>query len=134
MRRNYALADVFGRSFSNEFEDQNHGALLTNPENGCILIPGEWGLETKDGAPACRIPGDRIVSAIRRAVPVEQMPAIYSPLPHVEVSVRQTADGRRCIGLFNLADQPVKEIEIICRLSDDNQASEVTLLDTITVS
>ena len=42
-RRDYALAGVFGVSFSRDAEDAQGAALHRNPENGCTLVRGAWG-------------------------------------------------------------------------------------------
>jgi hypothetical protein len=126
-RRDYALADVFGVSFSNAFEDENHDALRVNPENGCMLVPGEWGLMMGPGEPACRLPERRLVQAIRRALSATSLPEIASPARHVACAWRRLAGGGHLLALLNYADKPVRRIAIRFRAGKGAPFS-VTLL------
>ncbi len=110
-RRDYALADLFGVSFANVFEDAHHDAIVRNPQTGCVLLPGSWGLALADGTPACRVPGDRIVAELRGMLPADE-PRVLSPLPHVGVSWRRLRGGGRLLSLLNYADAPVAGIAV----------------------
>ena len=110
-RADYALAEVLGVQFSPAFEDAHHDALLRNPANSSLFVPGAWGLQCVDGAPACRVTGERVARAIRDALPVT-VPDIYSPLPHVGCTLRRLANGQHLLGLLNYADAPVCGIVI----------------------
>jgi len=110
-RRDYALADLFGAHFSNRFEDSHHDAIVRNPQNGCVLLPGQWGQLFGEGEPACRIPADRVAGEIRRLLN-GAVPEIISPLPHVGTAWLRQPDGTFLLGLLNYADEPVRGIEI----------------------
>lgn len=102
-RQEYALADVFGVSFSDNFEEAHLDRVLTNKKNGCVFFPGEWALDE------ARKPQDAaLVRAIRRIVP----PIIDSPAPHVVCSLRRQADGSQIVGLINYADHPVRNVRL----------------------
>ncbi len=101
-RRDYALTQVFGRSFSQQFESENGNAIIVNPHNGSIFIPGEWGISAN-----CRISGDRIARAIRDVV---DMPQVISPLPTVGVTWRLLPDGRYVAGLLNYDETTVNGV------------------------
>ncbi len=110
-RRDYVLADVFGVNFSNDFEAEHQAALLRNPMNGCLFMPGEWGLRTPANAPVCELPGDRLVAAIRDAFDGE--PAeVFCSAPHVGCELRTLVDGRLWVGWLNYADTPVPGIRM----------------------
>ena len=113
MRVDNVLADVTGFPFSNDFESAHQHSLLTNPANGCMLIPGEWGLTHGKGGPAiCQVSADRIVRAIRQAVGIEALPEVLSPVPHVLFDMRRLANGRRLLGLVNYGTAAVGGISI----------------------
>ncbi len=113
MRVQNVLADVTGFPFSNDFETAHQHSLLTNPANGCMLVPGEWGLTHGKGGPAiCQVTGERLVRAIRQAVGLDALPEVLSPLPHVMFAMRQIKAGQRLLGLVNYADAPVSSITI----------------------
>jgi hypothetical protein len=127
MRRDYALADVFGAHFSNAFEDAHHDGVVANPRTGCVLLPGEWGLKLDDGSPACRISNCRLMVLVRRALAGAGLPEVFSPLPHVGYEVRRTAGGGWLLGLLNYGDAPVHGIEI--RLPPDWHAARLRTLE-----
>jgi hypothetical protein len=110
-RRDYVLADLFGVHFSNRFEDDNHDTLVRNPETGCVLLPGRWGLKLADGSPACRIPEDRLTAEIRRLLPAD-IPQIDSPVPSVGCSWSRLADGHYRLGLLNYGNEAVRGLQI----------------------
>ncbi len=110
-REDYALADLFGVHFSNSFEDAHHDAIVRNAASGCVLLPGRWGITLGDGQPACRIPEDRLVRAIRSLLP-EDLPEVISPVPQVGCALGRLPDGARLLSLLNYGDEPVRGIEI----------------------
>jgi len=112
MRNDYALADVFGVNFSNQFEAGHQNAILVNDATGCILLPGEWGLTDAEGKPFCAVSEGCIVQSIRHAVGNESLPEVLSPLPHVVFEMRKLSDGSFLLGLLNYSDQPVRSIRI----------------------
>jgi len=111
-RTDYALADVFGVSFSNELESASCDEMLVNPANGSIFLPGEWGLQTRAGEPACRVGGDRIVEAIREAVSPRSLPEVLCSSPHVGFEVRRLPEGARLFALLNYGESPVEDVEV----------------------
>jgi hypothetical protein len=112
-RRDYALADLFGAHFSNEFEDAHHDAVVRNPATGCVLLPGQWGQMLGENQPACRIPADRVAREIRALLPVD-VPEVISPVPQVGCAWRRLSDGSHVLGLINYGDEPVRGLEIRC--------------------
>ena len=110
-RRDYALADLFGVHFSNRLEAEYHDAFIRNPETGCVLLPGRWGLKLGDGIPACRIPEERLIAEVRRHLPTE-LPRVYSPVLSVGFSWSQLAGGGYRLGLLNYADVPVRNVQV----------------------
>lgn len=110
-RTDYALADVFGVRYSTDFEDMHHDALLQNPANGCLFLPGAWGLTLCDGTPACRVSRDHLVCAIRTTLPAD-MPEVLTPVSHVVSSLRRLPDGMRVLALLNYAADPVSGITV----------------------
>lgn len=112
MRYDYALAEVFGVSFADDFERANHDGVIINPKNGCILLPGEWGIKAYDGGQVCGIPGGRLLQLIRDAVPASSLPEVISPLPQVMFETRALPDGRRLLCYVNYGDDPVRGIEV----------------------
>ncbi len=110
-RRDYALADLFGVRFSNGFEDAHHDAMVRNPETGCVLLPGRWGLMLGEHQPASRIPGDRLAREIRAMLPAT-VPEVSSPVPQVGCAWNRLHDGSHLLGLVNYGDEPVTGIEL----------------------
>ncbi len=111
-RRDYALADLFGCSFHRGEEDAQWDAVLVNPANGCLFLSGEWGVTQADGRPACRIPGDRLIRAIRHAIAGAGVPEVLSPLPQLGCAWRRLADGARLLALLNYGDTAMHGITI----------------------
>ena len=111
-RRDYALADLFGAHFSNEFEDQHHDAIVRHPGTGCVLLPGEWGRTLGDGTPACMVTGDRVAGEVRALLRGANWIEVRSPLPHVGCASGKLPDGSRLLSLLNYADAPVRGLEI----------------------
>ncbi len=112
MRRNYALADVFGADFSNSFEDASHDSMIFNCKNGSVLIPGSWGLHMPDGSPACEIPSAKIAEIIREMLSDAGVPEVFSPMPHIQCSISKSKAGKFAVGLLNYSDTPVRGIRI----------------------
>jgi hypothetical protein len=112
-RTDYALADLFGVSFSRELEESHADAAHFNASGRVCLVPGEWGLEHPDGHLCSSIPPERIARIVRLALPPAALPEVLSPAPHVGCAYRQTADGRQILGLINYADTPVRKIRVI---------------------
>lgn len=110
-RKDYALAELFGVHYSQSFEDRHHDAIIHNASNGCLFLPGAWGLNMSDGSPACRVTSDRIALAIREALE-PMIIAVYSPLPHVASSWRRLPDGSLLVSLLNHHDAPVDGLTI----------------------
>lgn len=59
-RTDYALADLFGVSFSRELEESHAHAAHYSQSRRVCLLPGEWGLEHPDGRPCSSIQPERI--------------------------------------------------------------------------
>lgn len=116
-RTDYALADLFGVRYSSEFEDLHHDAIIENPENGCLFLPGAWGLKLEDGTPACRVSPDQLALAVRAALPADT-PTVVSPAPTVVCTLRQTADGRRILALLNYGEASVTGIAVTVTTQD----------------
>jgi hypothetical protein len=112
-RTDYALADLFGVSFSRELEDSHAHAAHYNTSRRVCLLPGEWGLEHPDGRPGSSILPERIARIIRVALPPAALPEVLSPAPHVACAYRHTAAGQHVLGLVNYADNPVRNIRVI---------------------
>ena len=112
-RSDYALADLFGVSFSRELEESHADAAHVNMSRCVCLMPGEWGLKHPDGRSCSSIPPERIARMIRQMIPPTALPEVFSPAPHVGCAYRQTADGRHVLGLINYADNPVRNIRVI---------------------
>lgn len=100
-RRDYALADLFGVSFSRALEEESLGRVLVNDATGCTFAPGEWaldgGLGPEDGS---------ILEAIQSVVPSP----LNCPARHVICTRRRLSDGRLLLGLINYADVAVSGI------------------------
>lgn len=112
MRENYALSHVLGQNFSNEFEARHQNSILVNPSNGCLLLPGEWGLNDASGKPFIKVDASRLVQAIHHALGSAVLPRVMCPLPHVLFEMRSLAGGGLLLGLVNYADEPVHGIQI----------------------
>jgi hypothetical protein len=112
-RTDYALADLFGVSFSRELEESHAHAAHYNESRRVCLLPGEWGLEHPDGRLCSSIQPERIARIIRAALPPAALPEVLSPAPHVACAYRHTAAGQHVLGLVNYADNPVRNIRVI---------------------
>ncbi len=112
-RTDYALADLFGVSFSRELEESHADAVHFSASGRVCLVPGEWGLEHPDGHLCSSIPPERIARIVRLALPPAALPEVLSPALHVGCAYRQTADGRQVLGLINYADIPVRNVQVI---------------------
>jgi hypothetical protein len=123
MRKNYGLADVFGVDFSNDFEYQNQHSLIMNPDNDCVLIPGEWGLEDKEQKPFCDIAGERIIQLIRSILGLKTLPEIISPSPYVVFDQRKLNDGKLILSLLNYSEAAAKGVQI--RIPEDMKLEKV---------
>jgi hypothetical protein len=110
-RTDYALGDLVGAHFSNEFEDQHHDAIVRHPGTGCVLLPGPWGQLLGENQPACRIPADRVAREIRAMLP-PGMPEVISPVPQVGCARQRMPDGTYLLSLLNYGDEPVGGLEI----------------------
>ncbi len=111
-RRDYALADVFGTSFSRDVEDVQGAAIHHHLDNGCALIPGAWGVTLPDGRPGCRLENERLAGLLRDLTAENGTPKVVSPAPTVGVALRKLSNGRLMLGLLNYADTPVAGIEL----------------------
>lgn len=105
-RRDYALADVLGNSFSNEFECAHQHDALVNATNGCIHIPGEWGLCDGAGQPWCRLQDTHLLQLIRETVAASGLPELVGAPPQVACEVRRTARGALLLGIINYGATP----------------------------
>lgn len=106
-RRDYAFSDLFGVHFSDEFEDGNHDKVIRNPENGCVFIPGRWGINLADGKPACRVDAGMLADEIREMLP-ETLPQVICKSRSVGVSWSRCVNGSMMLGLLNYGDAPAK--------------------------
>lgn len=91
-RKDYALADLFGFSFSNDKEEESLDLLIENLENGCLFAPGEWALDD-----ALQLTNEALVKAITKITP----PPVKSPIPCVSCSIRKVAAGHLLLGLIH---------------------------------
>lgn len=112
-RKEYALADLFDVSFSRELEKSLAHSVHYNKSGRVCLLPAEWGLEHPDGRPCSNISPERIVGVIKLILPKGSLPDVLSPAPHVGCTYRQTASGKKILGLINYADEPVHNIRIV---------------------
>lgn len=108
-RRDYALADVFGHTFDAAAEQQP-GALCLNPDNGCLHLPGAWGLERSRSS---EVPGARLARLLRQMVSPDALPEVLCPAPQVGVTLRRRSDGTRVLGLLNYGDTPLTDIAVV---------------------
>ncbi len=111
-RRDYALADCLGRSFARDLEVTRHDAILVNAKNGCILLPGEWGVATPEGRPDCQALSARLMESIRHAVAGAGMPEVVSAAPQVGCGWRRLPDGRGVLAIVNYGDTPIHGITV----------------------
>jgi hypothetical protein len=111
-RREYGLADLFGQAYSHALEDGQGDAILVNASNGCLFVPGPWGIAGADGQPACRVSGERLARAIRQAIAGAGMPEVLSPLPQVGCAWRRLPDGTHLLGMMNYGETPVAGITL----------------------
>jgi hypothetical protein len=128
MRENYALSQVFERNFTNEFEARHQNAILVNPSNGCVLLPGEWGLSDASGKPYSTINASRLVQAVHQTLGPSALPCVMCPLPHVVFEMRSLAGGGLLLGLVNYADEPVHGIQIVIGSSKVSTMSKLNAL------
>lgn len=111
-RSDYALAELFGVSFSRELEESHADAAHFNSDGRVCLVPGEWGLEHPDGRSCSSITPERLARIIRQMIQPTALPEVFSPAPHVGCAYRQTAEGKHVLGLINYADNPVRNIRV----------------------
>ena len=120
-RKDYALGPAFGFKYSPGFEDAHQHALLYNPETGCWLAPGDWGLTLADGRPACRVGDEAMLRAIRSAIAGYGLPDVLCPVAHVAAAVRKDARGGILLGLVNYSDEAVRGIQVVFPQSAQKQ-------------
>lgn len=111
-RRDYALADVLGCTFDSANEHVAAQALLLNPVNGCLFLPGAWGVGQPEAPHTGDVAPDRIARAIRQMLAPTHMPSVLSPVPQVGTTWRRLPDGRHLLGLLNYGDLSVPGITL----------------------
>ncbi len=104
-RRDYAFSDLFGDHFTNLFEDGNHDKIIRNPESGCVLMPGRWGINMANGKAACAVTESQLINEIRAMLP-KTVPQVTCKSRTVGASWSRCGNGSMMLGLLNYGDTP----------------------------